>query len=68
MDENSVADDVITGSLKRSRSYHADYGNKTYKELKQLARSKPPDTKARQMKKLMEQVQRLREKARKRPS
>lgn len=68
MDDNSLADDLISGSLKRSPSYHADYGNKTYKELKRLARGKPPDLKARQMKKLIEQVDRLRDKARKRPS
>jgi hypothetical protein len=52
--DNDIADDLISGSLKRSKSYHQDYGNKTYKEIKDLAATNPPDAKARQMKKLIE--------------
>ena len=61
-DDNDIADDLLSGSLKRSKSYHADYGDKTYKEIKELSSGSPPDTKARQMKKLIEQAERLRAK------
>ena len=44
--DNDIADDLIPGSLKRSKSYHSDYGQKTYKEIKDLAAASPPDTKA----------------------
>lgn len=64
--DDQMADDLLPGSLKRSPSYHLDYGKKTYKEIKTLAGRRPPDTKARQMKKLIEQAERLRSKA-KRP-
>jgi hypothetical protein len=57
-----IADDLIPGSLKRSKSYHRDFGRKTYGEIKRLAKRKPPDRKARQMKKLIEQAQRLKDK------
>ncbi len=67
-EDDQFADDLIPGSLKRSRSYHADYGRKTYGEIKRLAGGKPPDGKARQMKKLIEQAQRLQNKERKRSS
>lgn len=60
--DTDVADDLIPGSLKRSKSYHSDYGEKTYKEIKDLSASKPPDKKARQMKKLIEQADRLKQK------
>jgi hypothetical protein len=53
--DNGIANELISGSLKRFRSYHQDYGDKTYKEIKELASSNPPDEKARQMKKLIEQ-------------
>ena len=66
--DDDIADDVIPGSLKRSRSYHSDYGGLTYKEIKDLADANPPDKKARQMKKLIEQTERLREKGKGRPS
>ncbi len=66
--DDDIADDVIPGSLKRSRSYHSDYGELTYKEIKDLADANPPDKKARQMKKLIEQTERLREKGKGRPS
>jgi len=64
--DDRPADELIPGSLKRSRSYHGDYGNKTYGEIKHLAASNPPDPKARQMKKLIEQAERLQGKERKR--
>ncbi len=63
-DEDQLADDLIAGSSKRSASYHADYGRKTCGEIKRLANRKPPDLKARQMKKLIEETHRLRGKAR----
>jgi len=68
IDEGRTADDLIPGRLKRSPSYHQDYGGKTYREIKRLAGAKPPDRKARQMKKLIEQVDRLRRKPRGRRS
>lgn len=67
-DEDAIADDLISGSLKRSKSYHADYGDKSYKEIKELAATVPPDKKARQMKKLIEQAERLRAKGKRRRS
>ena len=60
--DDQIADDLIPGSLKRSKSYHRDYGRKTYGQIKRLARRKPPDKKARQMKKLIENANRLQEK------
>ena len=66
--DTDIADDVIPGSLKRSKSYHQDYGQKTYKEIKDLAAGNPPDQKARQMKKLIEQTERLRQKGKGRRS
>jgi hypothetical protein len=66
--DSDLADDLITGSLKRSKSYHQDYGKKTYGEIKDLAANNPPDKKARQMKKLIEQSERLREKGKGRRS
>lgn len=44
--DEDVADDMIPGSLKRSASYHSDYGSKTYGEIKDLAAGNPPDQKA----------------------
>ena len=64
----TLADDLIPGSLKRSASYHSDYGKKTYKEIKDLAIAHPPDKKARQMKKLIEQTIRLQKKGKGRRS
>jgi hypothetical protein len=66
-DETAKAEDLIPGSLKKSKSYHEDYAKKTYGEIKRLAAAKPADRKARQMKKLIEQAARLFEKTRKRP-
>jgi len=60
--DSGIADDLIPGSLKRSDSYHSDYGRMTYKEIKDLAAANPPDQKARQMKKLIEQTERLQSK------
>lgn len=67
-EDNDIADDVISGSLKRSPSYHSDYGHLTYGKIKELAGANPPDHKARQMKKLIEQAARLREKGKRRRS
>ena len=66
--DSDIADDVIPGSLKKSKSYHGDYGKKTYKEIKDLAAANPPDKKARQMKKLIEQTERLQKKGKGRRS
>ena len=66
--DSDIADDLIAGSLKRSKSYHTNYGTKTYKEIKDLAAEKPPDRKARQMKKLIEQTTRLQQKGKGRRS
>jgi hypothetical protein len=66
--DNDFADDLISGSLKRSKSYHSDYGQMTYKEIRELAAANPPDLKARQMKKLIQQAQRLKEKGKGRRS
>ena len=67
-DDADIADDLISGGLKRSKSYHGDYGGKTYGEIKTLASANPPDVRARQMKKLIEQADRLREKGKGRRS
>ncbi|MCI0684220.1 MAG: hypothetical protein L0Y71_19090 [Gemmataceae bacterium] len=66
--DTNKADSLIPGSLKRSKSYHQDYGEKTYKEIVDLAAGKPPDRKARQMKKLIEQAERLQKKGKGRRS
>ncbi len=55
--DNQKADDLIRGRLKASKSYHAEYGSKTYGEIKNLA--KQGDRSAQQMKKLIEQGDRL---------
>ena len=56
------AEDLISGKLKKSKSYHSNYANKTYQEILDMA--KTGDRKAKQMKKLIEQTERLREKLR----
>jgi hypothetical protein len=66
--DDDIADDVIPGSLKRSKSYHGDYGKMTYREIKDRAAADPPDRKARQMKKLIEQAVRLQQKGKGRRS
>ena len=66
--DSDIADDVIPGSLKRSQSYHGDYGKLTYGVIKGLAGANPPDKKARQMKKLIEQTERLQTKGKGRRS
>jgi hypothetical protein len=65
IDEDKTADELIHAQSKRSRSYHGSYGGKTYREIKRLASARPPDMKARQMKKLIEENERLRQKQRK---
>jgi hypothetical protein len=58
--DNEVADDLISGHSKRSRSYHSELGQKPYGEIKRLASQSGPDRKAaRQMKKLIENDPRL---------
>ena len=54
IDDSAIADDVIPGKAKRSNSYHSDYGRLSYGEIKRRASARPPDHKARQMKKLIE--------------
>lgn len=68
MKDDEITDDLISGLSKRSRSYHRDYGRKTFGEIKKLAAANPPDRKARQMKKLIEQGERLRQKRKGRKS
>ena len=63
-DKNAKADDLIPGRLKKSKSYHAEYGRWTYGELSRAAKAKPADRKARQMKKLIDHAERLRKKLR----
>jgi RHS repeat-associated protein len=55
-----IADDLISGSLKRSPSYDPRYGDKTLDQLEKLA--KDGDQKAGKMKKLAQQGKRLLEK------
>jgi hypothetical protein len=50
---------LIPAKLKRSKSYASEYENKTFGEIKKLALAHPPDKKARRMKKLVEQRNRL---------
>jgi hypothetical protein len=38
-DKNAKADDLIPGKLKKSKSYHAEYGQWTFGEI--VARPKP---------------------------
>lgn len=52
-----IADDLITGTLKKPNSYHSDYGRKTVEELESL--SKSGDRKAKQMLKLVKQHKQL---------
>ena len=66
--DSEIADNLIPGSLKRSKSYHQDYGKNSYGEIRKLAAGPPPDKKARQMKKLIEQATRLQEKGKGRRS
>lgn len=60
--DDEIADDLIPASLKRSASYHADYGRLTYGTIRDLAATRPADRKAAQTKTLIEQSHRLREK------
>jgi hypothetical protein len=64
IDENALADNLISARSKRSKSYHSEDGGLTYGEITRRANTKPPDVKARQMKKLIEQGHRLSEKPR----
>ena len=52
--DDGIADDLIAARSKRSSSYHREYGRMTFAEIKELAsRKRPPDRKAKQMKKLI---------------
>jgi len=64
-EDSDIADDLIPG---RAKSYHQEYGKKTYKQIKDLAAAKPRDKKAQQMKKLIEQTVRLQQKTKRRRS
>lgn len=64
IDEDEIADNLLPGRIKKSPSYHRDYGKKTYREIKALAKQKPRDPKAVDMKKLIEQTPRLMQKPR----
>jgi hypothetical protein len=65
--DNAVrADDAISGSLKKSPSYHSELGGKTKSEIDILAKGKGEVAKkAKQMKKLIEQGERLQNKGNK---
>ena len=54
------ADDLISGSGKKSKSYHSELGGLTKQQI--LERAAKGDRKAQQMKKLIEQKDRLQEK------
>jgi hypothetical protein len=54
------ADDLISGSLKRSQSYHTGMGGLTKQQI--LDKASKGDQKAQQMKKLIEQGDRLKKK------
>lgn len=63
-----IADDLIRGSLKASKSYRAELGKKTYAEIIKLSKGKGPTAQAaKQMKKLIEQSERLLDKVRGKP-
>lgn len=64
--DKSKAEQLIPGSLKRSPSYFTEYAGLTYAEIRRRAEANPPDLKARKMKKLIEQADRLKEKIRRR--
>lgn len=57
------ADDLISGSLKRSRSYRSELAQKTYREILELAKKGGAEGKAAKgMKKLIEHGPRIMEK------
>lgn len=60
--DRSKAEQLIPGSLKRSKSYFGEYAALTYAEIRLRADQNPPDVKARKMKKLIEQAERLKAK------
>ena len=57
LSDEKTADQILPGSLKRSPSYNPKYGGKTRSELSELA--KKGDQSASKMKKLIDQVDRL---------
>jgi len=68
IDDNEIADNLIPGGLKKSKSYHSHLSSLTFKEIKKRIKAKdPPDPenkKLQQMKKLIVEQARLREKKR----
>jgi RHS repeat-associated protein len=58
--EAKTANELVTGTLKKSKSWAGEYANETYGTIKKMAAS--GDQKAIKMKKLIEQTQRLMEK------
>jgi hypothetical protein len=62
---SKTADDLIPGKLKKSPSYHSNYGNKTQKQLESLV--KQGDSKAKQMIKLIKNAPRLGKKMKGKP-
>ena len=68
IDDSEIADNLIPGGLKKSKSYHSHLGGLTFREIKKRIRAKnPPDPekkKLQQIKKLIVEQARLREKKR----
>jgi hypothetical protein len=67
VDDNEIADKLIPGGLKKSRSYHSHLGKLTFKEIKRRLRAKredPERKKLQQMKKLILEQTRLLQKKR----
>ena len=64
-DGGKKAGDLISGSLKKSKSYRSELETKTEAEIDKLAKQKGPlQQAAKQMKKLIDQAERLRDKIR----
>ena len=64
-DGGKKAGDLISGSLKKSKSYRSELETKTKGEIDKLAKQKGPlQQAAKQMKKLIDQAERLRDKIR----
>jgi hypothetical protein len=68
MRDDELAEVLISGSLQHSDSFHEELKRKTYGDIKRIAKEKnhPDKEAAKQMKKLIEESERLRQKA-KRP-
>jgi len=65
---SKTAEQLISGSLKRSSSFRSELASKTYREILTLAKENGPQQQAaRRMKKLIEQSSRILEKVRGKP-